>query len=113
MNRNDFEKRSAIVAKMLFIVLVICGAFYIRYTWINEETALSKNVMVIARTTADLLPNVNFKNFDLAVSDTSKAEYSSLKKHLSSIVQNNPDAKLLISIAKEMVKYFLSLILNQ
>lgn len=93
MNRNDFEKRSAIVAKMLFIVLVICGAFYIRYTWINEETALSKNVMVIAKTTADLLPNVNFKNFDVAVSDTSKAEYSSLKKHLSSIVQNNPDAK--------------------
>ena len=72
MNRNDFEKRSAIVAKMLFIVLVICGAFYIRYTWINEETALSNNAMVIARTTSDLLPNGYIKSLDVAATDTSK-----------------------------------------
>ncbi len=93
MNRNDFEKRSTIVLKLLFVFLVICGAFYIRYTWINEETTLSKNVMVIARTTADLLPSTYIKSLEVAATDTSKPEYVSLKKHLSSIVLNNPDAK--------------------
>lgn len=82
-------KKESILQILLFILIGIAGALYIRYTWIRFENEKSDQIMQIARSIEATLPKDDLKELEAKPEDILKPQYQKIKYILKDIVQIN------------------------
>ena len=86
-------KRIAVPEAFLFLVIVVLGIIYVRYTWIRFEEEKSSQVLQIARSIEAGLSKQELTNLEAQPGDISKPEYKTLKNTLKSISHVNPKVR--------------------
>ncbi len=93
MRKLNPIKRKAISEIFLFLVIVVLGALYVRYTWINFKNDKSAQVLQIARSIETTLPKEDLKALEAKPCDLAKPPYQRIKNTLKAIIRVNTKAR--------------------
>ncbi|MFZ4415001.1 MAG: GAF domain-containing protein, partial [Bacteroidales bacterium] len=105
--KNNLKKLS--FQFILFLLIVISGVIYIRYTWIKIKNEQSENVLQIARSIEACLPKDDIKTLDVLLADTNKPAYLHIKNILKEIIHVNTNARFAYLYTHKNAKlYFLA-----
>jgi PAS domain S-box-containing protein len=99
-------KKESILQILLFIVIGIVGALYIRYTWIRFENEKSDQIMQIARSIEATLPKDDLKELEAKPEDILKPQYQKIKNILKDIVQINETVRFAYIYTEQKGKLF-------
>ena len=105
--KNNLKKLS--LQFILFLLIVISGVIYIRYTWIKIKNEQSENVLQIARSIEACLPKDDIRALDANAGDIDKPAYQHLKNILKEIIHVNTNARFAYLYTHKNAKlYFLA-----
>lgn len=93
MHKANPVKRRAIPEILLFLVILVSGALFVRFTWINFKDDKSDQVLHIARSVVAALPKGDLEALDAKPGDIDKPQYQHLKNILKAIIRVNTKAR--------------------
>jgi PAS domain S-box-containing protein len=109
MNYKNHAKIGAIPKTMLFLVIMVLGVLYFRYTWIRIENEQFNNAMQIARSIEAAMPGEDLNVLEAKPDDINKPQYQVVKNMLKAFVNINPRASFAyIYVEKNGKIYFIA-----
>jgi len=90
--KNQITSKTLLKLCLLLAILVF-GAAYIRYSWMNLDQQHFENILQIGRSVVAALPKENLKTLEARPCDTGKSQYQVIKTTLQAIIRANPKAR--------------------
>jgi signal transduction histidine kinase len=108
--KNVIKFNKMTIPKILFLLIVVLGIFFIRYTWHKIEREQSEKVLQIARSIEATFSDDNIKGLEVNLSDTAKPQYKHIKNVLKEVIRVNPNARFAYIFTKKNDKkiYFIA-----
>ncbi len=88
---HDFK--TFLFKRLAFVLMLILGLIYIRYTWISKEKELQQNGLDIGRAVVATIPVEDVRKLEGKASDYNKPQYAKLKRILAEVVRVNKHAR--------------------
>ncbi len=93
MTKPAPKKRNPIPEISLFLVIMVLGMLFIRYTWKRIGNEQSKNVLQIARSIEATLSISELNALEAKTTDIDKPQYRHIKNTLKAIIRVNSQAR--------------------
>ncbi|MCX6306981.1 MAG: PAS domain-containing protein [Bacteroidetes bacterium] len=109
MNSQRVPVRNKIPGIILLLIIMVAGAFYMRYTYVKFETDQADDVMVVVRSIEATFPKDDLKALEAAPGDTGKPQYRHIKSILREVIRVNGEARFAYVILERNGKvYFIA-----
>lgn len=93
MNWKYLIKRKLFAERIIFLIILILGGVFVKYTWVRIQNEQIDNVMQIARSIAATLPKEALGALEARPEDIGKPHYQVIKNALKAVIRVNPKAR--------------------
>lgn len=108
ISKNPYRNK-AIREAILFMVILVIGVIYVRFTWKRFETDRSDEILQNVRSIIACFPKEDLKALEAMPRDIEKPQYKDLKKRLEAIISVNSKARFAyVFIERDGKIYFLA-----